>query len=156
MDIDFEEKCLKQRTVVQKPAVTTIGDAKTMQRLAEQHEKNSAYFLESAQNLLSTSTPLAAVILAYFSLEHKANQLLALHGYNVESHLCTQIGLSRIIGQKELAKMLSDMFTLRQNIGYRLTLTYSEESKQEAEKTIQELVLPFIQGIDKIVKVIPS
>ncbi len=71
MDIDFEEKCLKQRTVVQKPAVT--------------------------------------------------------------------------------AKMLSDMFTLRQNIGYRLTLIYSEESKQEAEKTMQELVLPFLQEIDKLI-----
>lgn len=151
MDLDFEEKCLKQRSIVQKAAVTLIGDAKTMQRLAEQHEKNSRYFLESAQNLLSTSTPLAAIILAYFAMEHKANQLLALHGYNVESHLCTQMGLSRIVGKKELAKMLSDMFTWRQNIGYRLTLTQSEESKQEAEKTMQELVLPFLQEIDKLV-----
>ncbi len=151
MDTDFEERCLKQRTIVQQPGVKKIENMKTMQRLAEQHSNNSAYFLESAHNLLSTSTPLAAVILAYFAMEHKANQLLALHGYEVTSHLCTQMGLSRIIHEKELAPNLSSMFTLRQNIGYRLALSQNEESKQEAEQTLKGIVIPFLQEIDRLI-----
>ena len=83
-------------------------------------------------------------------MEHKANQLLALYGYKVESHVCTQIGLSKIIQRKDLAKMLSDIFTLRQNIGYRMTLTQSPESKREAEHIIKEILIPFTKEIDKL------
>ncbi len=85
-------------------------------------------------------------------MEHKANQLLAAYGYKVESHICTQIGLSKIAQQKELAKMLSEIFNLRQNIGYRLTLIQSPESKLEAERIITEILIPFTQEIDKLVQ----
>jgi hypothetical protein len=84
-------------------------------------------------------------------MEHKGNQLLALHGYKVESHICTQIGLSRIVGRKDLAKKLSDIFTLRQSVGYRMTLKQSEESRKEAEKTVNETIIPFFEDINKLI-----
>ena len=151
MDKEFEEKCLQQRTVVQPPGVINIEDIKIMRQLAEQHHNNSAYFLESAHNLIATSTSLAGLILGYFAMEHKANQLLVLQGYKVESHLCTQMGLSRILQRKDLAKQLSDIFTLRQNIGYRLTLIQNEENKKEAEHTFAETTIPFIMEVDKLI-----
>ncbi len=131
MDSPFEEKCLSKRTITIEPSVFPIKSKEQQEAIAIQHKNNATYFLESAINLLDTSTPLVAILIAYFSMEHKANQLLALYGYKVESHVCTQIGLSKIIQRKDLAKMLSDIFTLRQNIGYRLTLTQSQESKEE-------------------------
>ena len=134
------------------PTVTKIQDATISQRLVQQHHNNAEYFLESAKNMLNSTTPLAAIILAYFAMEHKANQLLALHGYKVESHSCTQMGLSRIVERKDLAKQLSDIFILRQNIGYRLTLTRSEEGKKEAEEIIYGVVINFIEEIDKVLK----
>ena len=77
---------------------------------------------------------------------------MALHGYNIESHICTQMGLSRIVGRKDLAKRLSEIFTLRQNIGYRMYLKpQSEEDKNTSEKTINETVIPYFEEIDKLV-----
>jgi len=127
-DKEFEEKCLSKRTVTQEPSVTIIED-KEIPSTAEQHKNNAGYFLECAKNLLDTSTPLAAILIGHFAMEHKGNQLLALHGYKVESHICTQIGLSRIVGRKDLAKKLSGIFTLRQGVGYRMTLKQSKESR---------------------------
>jgi len=150
-DKEFNEKCLSERTIIQKPTVIQIAKKELREIAAEQHRSNSEYFLECAKNLLNTSTPLAAVLICHFAMEHKANQLLAVHGYKVESHICTQIGLSRIIGRKDLAKKLSDIFALRQSIGYRMTLKQGEESKKEAEKAIKETVIPFFEEIDKII-----
>lgn len=150
-DKEFEEKCLSKRTVTQEPSVTIIED-KEIPSTAEQHSNNAAYFLECAKNLLDTSTPLAAILIGHFAMEHKGNQLLALHGYKVESHICTQIGLSRIVGRKDLAKKLSGIFTLRQGVGYRMTLKQSKESRSEAEKTINETVIPFFEEVDKLVE----
>ena len=129
----------------------SIQDATISQRLAQQHHNNAEYFLESAKNMLNSTTPLAAIILAYFAMEHKANQLLALQGYKVESHSCTQMGLSRIVERKDLAKQLSDIFILRQNIGYRLTLIQNEESKKEATETMNKIIV-FTEEVDKLIK----
>ena len=151
MDKEFEEKCLLKRTVTLEPTVSEIKNDRSKQFLAEQHKNNSEYFLECSKNLLSSTTPLAAVLIGHFAMEHKGNQLLAMHGYKVESHICTQIGLSRIVGRKDLAKKLSDIFTLRQGVGYRMTLKQSEESRTEAEKTINETVIPFFEEVKKLI-----
>ena len=151
-DKDLEEKCLSKRTITQEPTVTKIENKEQMKTLAEQHKNNSEYFYEAANNLLKSSTPLVAILIAHFAMEHKANQLLALHGYKIGSHVCSQIGLSKIAGRKDLAKKLSDIFTLRQSIGYRLTLKQSDKSKEEAEKTFDEIVQPFFEEADKVIK----
>lgn len=151
LDKEFEEKCLSKRTVMQEPSVTIIED-KEVSSTAEQHRNNADYFLEGAKFLLNSPTPSLAVLVGHFAMEHKGNQLLALHGYKVESHICTQIGLSRIVGKKDLAKKLSSIFTLRQSVGYRMTLKQSKESRTEAEKTINEAVIPFFEDIDKLVE----
>ena len=137
MDKEFEEKCLSERTITQKPSVSLIAEKGLREIVAEQHKSNADYFLECAMNLLRSSTPLAAVLISHFAIEHKGNQLLALHGYKVESHICTQMGLSRIIGRKDLAKKLSDIFTLRQSIGYRMTLKQSEEKQLDNKRNLQ-------------------
>ena len=152
LDKEFEEKCLSKRTVTQEPGVTII-EGKELTSTAEQHSNNAAYFLEGAKFLLNSQTHLLAVLIGHFAMEHKGNQLLALHGYKVESHICTQIGLSRVIGKKDLAKKLSDIFTLRQNIGYRMYLKpQSEEDKNMAEKTINEIVIPFFEEVNGLVE----
>lgn len=150
MDQQFEEKCLGKRTITLEPSVFPITSKEQRDSIVIQHKNNAAYFLECANNLLNSTTPLVAILIAYFSLEHKANQLLALYGYKVESHICTQMGLSRVAQRKDLAKMLSDIFTLRQNIGYRMALTQSQESKLEAERVVKEILIPFTEEVDKL------
>jgi uncharacterized protein (UPF0332 family) len=152
IDKEFKEKCLSKRTIVQEPNVKEILRKEARISSAEQHKNNADYFLNGAKSLLNSETPLIAVLIGHFAMEHKGNQLLALHGYDVESHICTQIGLSRIVGRKDLAKKLSEIFGLRQNVGYRMYLKpQSEEDKNTAEKTINETVIPFFEEIDKLV-----
>ena len=147
---EFEEKCLSERTITQKPSVSLIAEKSLKVAVAEQHKSNAEYFLECARNLLGSSTPLAAILIGHFAMEHKGNQLLALHGYKVESHICTQIGLSRIVERKDLAKKLSDIFILRQSVGYRMTLRQSEESRKEAKRIVDEIVIPLFEEVDKL------
>ncbi len=77
-DQEFQEKCLQERTVKIPPMVTIIEQEEKRQSLATQHKNNSDYFLEGAQNLLKSSTPSLSILVGFFALEHKANQLLAL------------------------------------------------------------------------------
>lgn len=151
IDKEFEEKCLSKRTIIQEPSVSQIAEKALRETIAEQHKSNAEYFLEGAKNIVNSSTSLLAILIGHFAVEHKANQLLALHGYKVESHICTQIGLSRIVGRKDLAKKLSDIFALRQSVGYRMNLKRSEENKEEAEKTINETLIPFFEEVEKLV-----
>lgn len=49
MDKEFEEKCLRKRTITLEPAVDEIKDDKSKQHLANQHRNNAEYFLEGAK-----------------------------------------------------------------------------------------------------------
>ena len=151
MDSEFESKCLKERNITIKPTVTVIRRPELIAPIAEQHKNNSEYFLEGAQILLKSSTPLLAILMGYFAMEHKANQLLALKGYRVGSHICTQMALSRVLSRKDLARKISKVFDLRQNVGYRMFLKHSEEERKNAEKIINEDVLPFINEINDLI-----
>ena len=152
MDKEFEEKCLKERTIKQKPTVSIIERKEMINSLAEQHKNNSDYLLEATKTLLESNTPLASYITGYFAMEHKANELLALNGYKVESHICTQICLSRVLGRKELAKKLSTAFNLRQAAGYRMFLEHGEAEKENAKKVMDKEITPFIEEINKLIK----
>ncbi|MBI4440193.1 hypothetical protein HY638_04445 [Candidatus Woesearchaeota archaeon] len=150
MDNEFMEKCLSKRTVAQEASARRIENKRTMHAVAEQHGNNAEYFLECAKNLVDSNTPLAAILISHFAMEHKSNQLIALYGYKIESHVCTQVGLSRIAGRKDLAKKLSDVFALRQSVGYRMSLKLSEESRAEAEKVVNDAV-SFFEEVDKAI-----
>ncbi|HLC65735.1 MAG TPA: hypothetical protein VJI46_06460 [Candidatus Nanoarchaeia archaeon] len=150
VDNEFMEKCLSKRTVTQEASAHRIEDKRTMHAVAEQHRNNADYFLECAKNLLDSNTSLAAILIAHFAMEHKSNQLIALYGYKIESHVCTQVGLSRIAQRKDLAKKLSDVFALRQGVGYRMSLKLSEESRKESEKVVDGAV-SFFEEVDKAI-----
>lgn len=150
-DREFQEKCLQEREIKVSPAVKILEQEVERQALAKQHQNNSDYFLEGAQNLLKSSTPSLSILVGFFALEHKANQLLALKGYKVESHVCTQMALSRIVGRPDLARKISFVFESRQNIGYRVFLKQDEEERKNAEKIINEEVIPFLEEINRLI-----
>ena len=92
-----------------------------------------------------------AILVGYFAMEHKANQLLVLEGYKIESHICTQMALSRILDRKDLARTISKIFDLRQNINYRLFLERNETERTNAEHITQSEIIPFIAEIDNLI-----
>lgn len=151
-DKEFTEKCMKTRTITILPTVTLISRGEQTKSLAQQHQNNSKYFMEGAKNLVNSNTPLLVALVGYFAMEHKANQLLALQGYKIESHICVQMALSRIVGRKDLARKLSEMFESRQNIGYRMFLENNEEGKILADKMMKEEIIPFLEEIHKLIE----
>ncbi len=151
MDEEFEKKCLKERTIIQKPTVSKIAKEELRSSLAEQHRNNSEYFLEAAKVLLESNAPLVSYIVGFFAMEHKANKLLAVNGYKVESHICTQICLSRVLGYKELAKKLSVVFNLRQVVGYRMFLKHDKLEKENARNVMNGNIIPFVEEVDELI-----
>lgn len=150
-DNELTEKCFQEKIVTIKPTITLIQRQELIQSVADQHKHSAQYFLEGAKTLLTSRTPLLVILLGYFAMEHKANQLLALRGYKVESHVCTQLALSRILHQKELARKISEVFDLWQHIGYRLFLEQNEEEQNNAVKVLKEDVTPFFKKIDDLI-----
>ncbi len=74
-DKEFEEKCLSERTIIQKSTVIRISKKELRKIAAEQHKNNAEYFLECAKNLISSPTPLAAVLISHFAMEHKSKPI---------------------------------------------------------------------------------
>lgn len=144
MDEKFKEECIDKENAV---AFKSKIEAK---KKFEEYNSNAAYFLEGAKNLLNSSTPNLAPEEEFFAMEHKANALIALHGYNVKSHECTPIFLSRILNRKDLAKKFSEAFKTRVSYNYRLDL--KAEDKEEAENFINKDVVSFIEAIDKLIE----
>ena len=152
IDKEFENKCLKERTIKISPTVTFIEQEGEKRLLVNQHKNNSNYFLEGAQNLLKSSTPLLSILMGYFAMEHKANQLLVINGYKVESHICTQMALSRVLNKKNLARDLSEVFEQRQNIGYRMFLKHNEEESENAKEIINGKVIHFVKEVNGLIE----
>ncbi|MCD4759893.1 hypothetical protein K8R33_03320 [archaeon] len=142
MDKKFEDNCLEKGYSV------TFKTEVEADKRAEQHKSNSAYFLKSAQNLLGTDTPNVAVMLGFFAMEHKANELIALKGYDIKAHECTAIFLSRILEEKGLARKFNDAMGLRKDYNYKLDL--KSESKEEVKEFINNIT-QFILEVDKLI-----
>jgi len=150
-DKEFEGRCLNERKITKPSAATLIQTEEQRNSLADRHKNNAEYFLEGTKALLQSNTPLLAMLTGYFAMEHKANQLLVLKGYKIEDHACVQIALSKIVDHKDLAKRLSDMYSQRQDIGYRMFLRHSEAERKNAQQAVQEKVIPFMEEIDRLI-----
>ena len=146
MDKKFKEECLDKGNVV------VLKSKLEAKKKFDIHNNNSAYFLKSARNLLKSDTPNIAVALGFFAIEHKANALISLHGYDIKSHECTPIFLSRILNRKDLARMFSKAFDLRISYNYKLDL--KSKDIDEVRDFIEKDVVLFIEEIDKLIKIL--
>lgn len=66
MDKEFEENCMKRRTKEIEPSVFEIHDPVQISNLAKSHKTLSSYFFTGAESILSSTSPLLAILLAYF------------------------------------------------------------------------------------------
>ena len=143
MDKKFEEDCILKGNAV--PFTTRLEAQKKFHEL----NNNAEYLLRSAQNLLKSDTPNTAVADGFFAMEHKANALIALHGYSIKNHECTPIALSRVLERKDLAQELSEASKLRIVYNYRLDL--KSKNEKEVKDFIEKTVIYFIKEIDVLI-----
>lgn len=151
MDNEFKEMCMNKRIREIEPSAVEISNPVEISNLAKSHKTLSNYFLKGAEPVLSSISPLLAILLAYFAMEQKTYEILALKGLKVTSHVCAIKGLSRVIGRKELASILSKAYDNRLEVNYLGNIKTAELDKGRAKKFIDETCMPFIAEVDKLI-----
>ncbi|MBI2647668.1 hypothetical protein HYW99_04270 [Candidatus Woesearchaeota archaeon] len=141
---------MKKRTKEIEPSAVAIVNPVQIDNLAKSCSKRSSYFLSGAEDMLTSKSPLLSILLAYFAMEHKTYEILALNGIKIISHVCAIKGLSRIIGRKDLATVLSKAYENRLEVNYLGNIKTADMDKARAKEFIEKTALPFIKEIDKI------
>ena len=109
---------------------------------------NSDYFMKGAEEIIETKTPSLIFIIGFYAMEHRANALIAKHGFEVKDHKCSEIFLSGL-GYKSLAGSLSKAQFQRLN-HYNLNL--DETDNKRAKEFFINTIKPFINQIDILIK----
>lgn len=152
VDEKFRKKCLEDES-----NSTRLLKSPTMRkRTAEKYSKQSEYHERTARNLLNTDTPLIAVAEAYYTMMHKANQALALAGYDIGSHLCTLIGLSRILDKPELADRLRQAGERRLETDYELDPEKPPYNERATRRFVEEAMSDFLSELEGIIEELRS
>jgi len=141
---------MKKRTKKIEPSAIAIVNPVQIDNLAKSCLKLSSYFLIGAEDMLTSKSPLLSILLAYFAMEHKTYEILALNGIKVTSHICAIKGLSRIIIRKDLATVLSKAYENRLEVNYLGNIRTADMDRDRAKEFIEKTAVPFIKEIDKI------
>ncbi|QGA80171.1 HEPN domain-containing protein [Candidatus Nanohalobium constans] len=141
---EWKEECMEEGTEGRVGA-EKLKKRREKERIIQRKSQNSSYWLKAAENLLDSDTPQAAIVLGYFAAENKVEEALAHKNYEVNTHLCTIKGLSRVLESPELATQLDRAYQKRKDINYETQL---KEDETEAEEFIEERVKPLIQEIN--------
>src|SRR3989344_8520605 len=150
MDKEFEESCMKRKTKEIEPSVFEVTNPLQITSLAKSCSKLSNYFLGGAEHMLNSNSPLLSILLAYFAMEHKTYEILALNGLKVSSHICAIKGLSRVVKRKDLAETLSRAYENRLEVNYLGNIKTVDLDRTRAKNFIENIAIPFIREIDKI------
>ena len=147
IDTEFKKNCLGDP----KRPTAIIQDPVSRKKKALFSRSQSEYHAKGALNLINTDTPLLAVKEAYYAAMHKSNELLAIVGYDINSHICSIIGLSKIIKRPDLAD------TLRILDDERISVDYNMDPKNptiniEKVKQLVDMMVKFISEEEKIVR----
>ncbi len=116
IDSEFRESCLEDP----KRPTLVIPDLVSRKKKALFSRSQSEYHARGAKNLVNTGTPLLAVKESYYAAMHKSNELLAIAGYDINSHICSIIGLSKIIKRPDLADTLRILGDERIDVDYNM------------------------------------
>jgi len=85
-------------------------------------------------------------------MEHRANALSLISDYyKIENHICAQIYLSRIVGRRDLAQLLSKASAIRIAYNYRMDLSVDGDVK-DVENFMVKILNPFITEISKLIE----
>lgn len=147
VDKKFRKKCLEDEG----NSTRRLKSPAMRRRSAEKYGKQSEYHERTAMNLLNTDTPLIAIAEAYYAMMHKANQALALAGYDIGSHLCTLIGLSRVLDRPELADKLRQAGERRLETDYELDPENPPYDEGRTRRFVEEVLGDFLGEIEGII-----
>jgi uncharacterized protein (UPF0332 family) len=84
---------------------------------------------------------------------HKANEALALAGFNAKTHECTLLGIRGIFNAPDLATALRRAHNERQNVDYYINPEKPELEEFTSPKQFTESVMePFVEQVNKLIE----
>lgn len=153
LDKKFKDDCLQKERIIKKgPGAEIIKEEDKAKNLYKQLNSASEYYLKGANELIDSDVPYLVFIIGFFAVEFKANALLALHSIKIIEHFCTPLALSRVIEDKELAKMYSNVYDLRITYNYRIDYRTLGKGKEDAQNFMDKFVVPFIEKANRLIK----
>jgi len=149
----FKDDCLQSERIIKKgPGAEVIKEEDKAKNLYQQLNAASEYYLKGAKELLDSDVPYLVYIIGFFAVEFKANALLALHSIKIIEHFCTPLALSKVLENKELARMYSNVYDLRITYNYRIDYRSLGKGKEDAQNFMDKFVVPFIEKANKLIE----
>lgn len=143
-DETFQEICIDGSGL---KALETVTERR---RFAGEFGELSKTNLSAAEHLLDTDAEQMVVGHVYGAMEAKANQLLAWRGYRSKNHLCTQVGLSRLLDRTDLARPLSRVYNDRQVFEY--TADPGSMTSAKSFEDLLSLARDYLASVDEAIQ----
>lgn len=147
---EFIDRCVKTENTP--PGATRIDGESAQVREATRFRNLSEYHAGAAQDNLEGRAPLMAIREGYYVMLHKANQALALAGFNTRNHECTLLGIRGIFNAPELADMLRRAYQERRNVDYYIDPTDPTlEAFAGPKQFVGETMNSFVESVDELI-----
>lgn len=146
---EFLEDCV---TNEDEPGAIQIDSRTERERKARIYRGQAEHHREAASDHIKGNATLQAIPMGYYAMFHKANQAIALGGYDPKVHWCTLRGLRGLFNAPELATDLQRAMDERENVDYRIDPENPMLVEFEDPKPfIEDIVDPFLEEVDEII-----
>lgn len=145
---EFLERCVSEegKTVRIDGPADRKREAKRFRNLSEYHKK-------ATEDNLEGKAPLMAIEEGYYVMLHKANEALALAGFEPKTHECTLLGLRGVFDAPGLADKLRRASKERKNVDYYINPEKPElEEFRDPETFVNEAMEPFVEKLDELIE----
>lgn len=146
----FFEDCIEPD---ERPGAVRIETPAEQRRKAERHWHQADYHSRAAESNLAGGTELMAFREGYYVMLHKADQALALAGFDSKTHHCTLMGLRGIFNAPGLADDLRRARVERSNVDYAINPADPQlEEFDDPRAFLQNTVSPFVDDVDEVIE----
>lgn len=146
---EFFEKCLNDG---ERPGAIRSDGAADQRRKADRFREQSRYHRIAADDHLDGRAKLLAIREGYYAMFHKANEALALAGFEPKSHRCTLLGLRGIFDAPGLADTLRRAGDERTNVDYGLDPDEPELVEfADPHSFVESVADPFVSDVDALI-----
>lgn len=147
---EFFEKCLNGD---ERPGAIRIDGTADQKRKADRFRDQSRYHRIAADDHLEGQAKLLAIREGYYAMFHKANEALALAGFEPKSHQCTLLGLRGIFDAPEPADTLRRAGDERTSVDYGLDPDDPELVEfADPNSFVESVADPFISDVDSLIE----
>jgi uncharacterized protein (UPF0332 family) len=147
---EFFEDCIEADET---PGAVRIDTPAEQRQNAERHWHQADYHGSAAESNLAGGTDLMAFREGYYVMLHKADQALALAGFDSKTHHCTLMGIRGVFNAPDLADELRRARAERSNVDYAINPTNPQlEEFEEPRAFLQNTVSSFIDAVDEVIE----